>query len=300
MKKTMIKPDSLRRNDRVMIVSPASSVFPGYVEGAENVLSSWGLEPVRGRYCVAATKGYAGTVEERLADLRTALTDDSVAAVLCSRGGYGTVHLLEHLRPEWFSSRPKWIIGFSDISALHAASLSAGVMSLHAPMCKHLSETPENEASRFLRAILFGENPVYRVDAHRLNRQGRARGRLVGGNMAVLCALLRTPYDLFAPGTVLFIEDIAEPPYKIERMLYNLRLAGVLAGLSGLIVGRFTEYEESPTHPLYEQIGALVADYDYPVCFDFPVGHVPENYPMIEGADVELDVNVSGVSLAFR
>ena len=134
-----------------------------------------------------------------------------------------------------------------------------------------------------------------------MNRQGETRGTLVGGNMAVLCGLTGTPYDIFRPGSVLFIEDIAEAPYKIERMLYQLKLAGRLAALSGLIVGRFTEYTENEGlgGTLYELIYRLVEEYDYPVCFDFPVGHVPQNHPMIEGAVATLTVAPQGVTLQF-
>ena len=134
-----------------------------------------------------------------------------------------------------------------------------------------------------------------------MNSCGEGRGMLVGGNMAVLCGLIFTPYDLFLPGTVLFIEDIAEPPYKIERMLCNLKLSGRLASLSGLIVGRFTEYTENEGlgGTLYELIRKMVDEYDYPVCFDFPVGHVSDNLPMIEGADVVFSVGERSVDLSF-
>ncbi len=294
-------PPYLKPGDQVAVVSPASIINPDYVHGVVPVLNSWGLEVQIAPHCLGRSGTYSGTIEERLGDLRDALCNPDVKAILCSRGGYGAVHLLDELR-EAVAENPKWIMGFSDISALHALCVSQGVMSLHAPMCKHLvEESGKDRCSQYMRKILFGEWPEYSEKAHPLNRCGEACGRLVGGNMAVLCGLLATPYDLFRPGAILFIEDVGEAPYKIERMLYNLKLSGRLASLSGLIVGRFTEYNENLGlgGTLYELIRGLVDEYDYPVCFDFPVGHVPDNLPLIEGAEVSFSVSESGVTLSF-
>ncbi len=298
----MIRPSFLHVGDTVAIVSPASVINPDYVGGAVRVLESWGLRVQVSPYCLGEQGSYSGTIEERLSDFRAALRAPEVKAILCSRGGYGAVHLLDELSEE-IAKNPKWVIGYSDISALHALCVNKGIMSLHAPMCKHLvTEAVDNRSSQYLRRILFGEIPEYQERTHPLNRCGEATGRLVGGNMAVLCGLLSTPYDLFLPGSILFIEDIGEAPYKIERMLYNLKLAGRLSALSGLIVGRFTDYQESPRFggTLYELIANLVQEYDYPVCFDFPVGHVTDNLPLIEGAEVSLRVKKRLVELSFR
>ncbi len=295
-------PPFLRPGDQVAIVSPASIINPDYVRGALPILNSWGLGAQVAPHCLGQSGVYSGCIEERLGDFRDALYNPDIKAILCSRGGYGAVHLLPQLA-EAVAKNPKWVIGFSDISALHALSVSQGVMSLHAPMCKHLVEgAGKDRCSQYLRQILFGELPVYQESSHPFNRCGEARGMLVGGNMAVLCGLLSTPYDLFRPGSILFIEDVGEAPYKIERMLYSLKLAGRLASLSGLIVGRFTEYKENPGlgGTLYELIRGLVDEYDYPVCFDFPIGHVPDNLPLIEGAEVTFRVSGEGVSLSFE
>ena len=297
----MVIPDFLTRGDGISIVSPASSIIPDYVNGSVNILNGWALSVNIALNCFGKDGYYSGTIDERMSDFRHALYDPAVKAVLCSRGGYGAVHLLDGLTDD-SARNPKWIIGFSDISALHALCVSRGVMSLHAPMCKHLAIEPaDNRCTYYLRQILFGEIPEYKENPHPLNRCGEGRGMLVGGNMAVLCGLISTPYDIFLPGTVLFIEDIAEPPYKIERMLYNLKLSGRLASLSGLIVGRFTEYTENEGlgGTLYELIRKMVDEYDYPVCFDFPVGHVSDNLPMIEGADVVFSVGERSVDLSF-
>lgn len=297
----IIRPSFLVPGDGVAIVAPASMINPAYVKGAAELLASWQLGVAVSPHCLGRSGVYSGTIDERLDDFRKALYSPEVKAILCSRGGYGVVHLLDRLADD-VARNPKWIIGFSDISALHALCVSRGMMSLHAPMCKHLCEEPAGDrCTQYLRQILLGEIPEYCEKPYPMNRCGKARGMLVGGNMAVLCGLIGTPYDIFRPGSVLFIEDIAEPPYKIERMLYQLKLSGRLASLSGLIVGRFTEYTENEGlgGTLYELIGRLVEEYDYPVCFDFPVGHVADNLPLIEGAEVDFSVESQAVKLSF-
>ena len=297
----MTQPPFLISGDGLAIVSPASIINPDYVKGAVERLESWPLGVSVSLHCLGESGVYSGTVDERTDDFRNALYTPEVKAILCSRGGYGTVHLLDRLADD-VACNPKWIIGFSDISALHALCVSRGIMSLHAPMCKHLTaESDDDRCTQYLRQILFGQIPEYHEKTHPLNRQGEGRGMLVGGNLAVLCGLIGTPYDIFQPGSVLFIEDIAEAPYKIERMLYQLQLAGRLASLSGLIVGRFTEYTENEGlgGTLYELIYRLVEEYDYPVCFDFPVGHVSDNLPLIEGAEVLFSVGKESVDLSF-
>lgn len=296
-------PPSLHPGDTIAIVSPSSKVNHEYIDGAVALLQSWGYKAWIGSHAYGAYGNYAGKPEERLADLREALLNPEVKAILCARGGYGAVHLLDGISPEEIYNNAKWIIGFSDISALHAAWQRAGVASLHALMCKHLTlEAPDHISTGYLRSILSGNIPTYRTPSHPFNRCGKAQARIVGGNMAVLCGLLRTRYDLFEEGTILFIEDVGERTYKIERMLYNLELAGVLPRLAGLIVGQFTDYTEDPgmCATMYEMIAARVAPYDYPVAFNFPVGHVSENHPIIEGAEATLIVDTHGVTLDMQ
>ena len=193
-------------------------------------------------------------------------------------------------------------VGLKQNGLKEVLGMWAGVASLHAPMCKHIAEEAESQESTcYLRAVLEGNMPCYTTPSHWLNRAGEVRARVVGGNLAVLTGLLRTPYDIFQEGTILFIEDVGERTYKVERMLYNLELCGVLPRLAGLIVGRFTDYNEDPgmCMTLYEAVWARVARYSYPVCFDFPVGHVPQNHPMVEGAVATLTVAPQGVTLQF-
>lgn len=300
----MIFPEPLKKGDKIAIVSPASSIRPEYVDGACRVITQMGFEPVVGMHCKGKFGGYSGTVEERLADFLTALNYDAVKAILCSRGGYGAVHLLEFLDGNEIFANAKWLIGFSDISALHAAMWEAGVVSVHASMAKHLAQFgAENDATKILFDVLQGVLPKYEVPSHPYNVLGEAEGYVMGGNMAVLSGLIDTDYDLLreVKGGILFIEDIGEPIYKVERMLYNLQLSDVLPRLKGLIVGRFTEYQspDGNGETMEQMIRRMVAPYDFPVAFDFPVGHIDENVPMLEGAIAHLSVCDDKVTLEF-
>lgn len=296
-----IMPAFLSAGDRVGIVSPAGALqHPEIVERAALLLASWGLDVTISPNALSHRGYYAGSVDERICDMRSMLNDERVKAVLCSYGGYGCVHLLPYICDD-LCRNPKWILGMSDCSVLHAAALSQGMMSLHSPQCNHLAQRGSDDASHYLRQILFGELPQYSVASHPLNRCGSATGVLVGGNLSVLSALVGTPYDMFAQHRVLFIEDVNEPLYKIERMLHTLRLSGVLSSLAALVVGRFAGCKDNPDFggTVCEVIHTMVQDYDYPVCFNFPVGHTDENYPLIVGASVDIKIEAEGVSLSF-
>ena len=297
---TMLFPKPLSTGDKVAIVSPASAVRPAYIDAARATLSGWGYIPSEGRHCRDTRGTYSGTAEQRAADLREALTDPEVRAVLCSRGGYGAVHLLDSLPYDAIKAAPKWIIGFSDISALHAAMVSAGVASLHAPMAKQFA-CGSGESLEMVRQILQGGLPSYSEPPHPLNRVGQAQGQIVGGNMAVLCALIGTPYHMLKPGRILFIEDVGEAVYRIERLLHNLRLCGTLARIKGLIVGQFTEYAspDGNGETMEAMIRRMVEPYDFPVAFGFPVGHVDRNLPLIEGATARLSVTPAATTLQY-
>lgn len=305
----LIIPPYLHEGDKVVILSPSSKIDKAFLKGAVKRLTSWGLHPVLARHAGSSHGTYAGTVGQRLEDLQAAMDDPDTRAILCSRGGYGAVHLVGKLDFSRFRESPKWLIGFSDITALHNLWQREGFASLHAPMARHLTVEPEDDfCTQALRDILTGAAATpagcfgYTCEPHKLNRRGTAEGTLRGGNFAVFNGLRGTPYDIPADGTVLFIEDVGERPHAIERMMYNLKLGGVLERLSGLIVGQFTEYEEKKQlgKELYGALAELVKEYDYPVCFNFPVGHVPMNLPLINGAPVRLDVDRKGVKLTFE
>lgn len=305
----LIIPPYLHEGDKVVILSPSSKIDKAFLKGAVKRLTSWGLRPVLARHAGSSHGTYAGTVGQRLEDLQAAMDDPDTRAILCSRGGYGAVHLVGKLDFSRFRESPKWLIGFSDITALHNLWQREGFASLHAPMARHLTVEPEDDfCTQALRDILTGAAATpagcfgYTCEPHKLNRRGTAEGTLRGGNFAVFNGLRGTPYDIPADGTVLFIEDVGERPHAIERMMYNLKLGGVLERLSGLIIGQFTEYEEKKQlgKELYGALAELVKEYDYPVCFNFPVGHVPMNLPLINGAPVRLDVDRKGVKLTFE
>ncbi len=295
-------PSFLQKDDRVVIVSPSSKIDKQFLEGAKKRLESWGLKVYIGKHAGGSSGRYAGTIKQRLTDLQDAMDDPKVKAILCSRGGYGAIHLIDSIDFTAFNEHPKWLLGFSDITALHYLFQKNGFASLHSLMARHLTVESEDDCCiSYLKNILFGELPDYTCEKHKLNRKGIAKGILRGGNMAVAYGLRGTSYDLPAEGTILFIEDVSERPHAIERMMYNLKLGGILEKLSGLIIGQFTEYEEDGSlgKELYPALADLLKEYEFPVCFNFPVGHVTNNLPLINGANVELIVGEKNVELKF-
>ncbi len=298
----LIFPPYLQPGDKVTILSPSSKIDKMLLKGAKKHLESWDLEVVMGKHAGNSHGKYAGTIKQCTTDLQSALDDPEIKAILCSRGGYGAVHLADKLDFTRFREQPKWLMGFSDITVLHNLIQYNGVASLHSPMARHLTMMPADDpCTLHLKNILFGNLPAYTCEKHKLNKQGTAQGILRGGNMSVFYGLRGTPFDIPAEGTILFIEDVSERPHCIERMMYNLKLGGVLEKLSGLIIGQFTEYEEDKSlgKDLYGALADLVKEYDYPVCFNFPVGHVDYNLPLINGARVELNVGKKATDLKF-
>lgn len=288
----ILTPPALKPGDRIAIVSPASIIKPQVVYSTLPVLTDEGWVAYVGENTFARHGTYAGTYEQRYSDLETALTDPDTRAIICARGGYGVVHLLDRLNRLPLRDDPKWVVGYSDISALHALMSAHGIKSIHAPMTKHIAEHHgKDEDSRRLFALLRGENPDVRVSPFSKNRCGTAEGLLLGGNLAVIAGLISTPFDVFRPGSILFIEDVAEPIYKVERILYTLKLNGTLAKLAGLIVGRFTNYVgDRDNDTMEDMIQNMVADYDYPVAYNVPIGHVDHNIPMLCSSTVSLQV----------
>ena len=272
----------------IRIVSPSGVIDPSYIDGASSRLRAWGYKVSEGAHARDAWGRFAGKDEDRLADLTEALRDESVDAILCSRGGYGLQRIIDRV-PEIH----KPIIGFSDITALHQLSARCSQPSLHGIMCKHIATLPEeSEPLMALRKALIGETLEYTWPAHPLNRHGEAEGILIGGNLSVLYGLQGTRFDLRSIGNckleigdqkpILMIEDIGERHYHIDRMMRNLKMSGVLANIGGLIVGQFSDCEDDPlmNSTIYETIKEAVADYDYPVLFDAPIGHVEHNMPV--------------------
>jgi muramoyltetrapeptide carboxypeptidase len=298
----LIFPPFLNNGDKIAILSPSSKIDKSFLKGVEKRFSSWGLIPVLSKYARNSSGQYAGTIEHRTADFQAAMDDEDIKAIFCSRGGYGVVHFIDKLDFTRFRKHPKWMMGFSDITALHCLFQQQGYASIHSLMARHLTVEPENDsATTFLRELMFGQLPHYSCSPHKLNRKGNSHGILRGGNLSVFYGLRGTHYDIPPEGTILFIEDINESPHTVERMMYNLKLGGVLEKLSGLIIGQFTEYEEDNSlgKDLYSALSDIIKEYEYPICFNFPVGHVTNNLPLILGAQVEFIVNKRMVELRF-
>lgn len=283
----------------IRIISPSGAINSEYIEGAIQRLQSWGYDITEGAYSRGIFGRFSGTDEERLEDLQEALQDPTVEYILCSRGGYGLQRILNHIHAEI----QKCIIGFSDITALHQLcvvrhpdSTNQRQVSLHGLMCKHIATLPEDsEAIRLFRKALAGESLSYEIPSHPLNRLGEATGTLIGGNLSVLYGLQDTPYSLNAAldvhpeGCILFIEDIGERHYHIDRMMHNLHMSGVLARINGLVVGQFTDCDPDPLmaplllkhgNAIYSTILEAVEEYHYPILFNFPAGHVDDNRPL--------------------
>lgn len=293
----MTVPEPLKEGDLIAIVTPAGAAANHDYNRMVSILESMGYRAYVAPHAKGHHGSYSGTVMERLSDLTDALTNPEVKAIICTRGGYGAVHLLDQLDQLPIADNPKWLVGFSDISALHALMSRHGIASLHGPMGINLkyhdgSLSPSCEA---LFAILGGKHISYEIEPNSLNRHGESIGRLVGGNLAVLDGLIGTRFDVLKPGTILFIEDVAEPIYKIERQLYQLKLSGVLENLAGLIVGDFTDTTADDNYRTMEaMIRDMVEEYDYPVAFGVPAGHARVNIPLILGSPVMLEVSDEG------
>lgn len=298
----MKQPPKLKLNDKAVILSPAGKIDPTLVNKAAAILREWGLRVEISENALCQTGRFSGFVEQRLSDLQKAMDDPQVKLIFCSRGGYGTVHLLDKLDFTGIKQNPKWLVGFSDITVLHAALQSNGIMSVHGPMAKHFADEGVTDVSvRFTKAIVAGERIIYDIPVANsvyLNRQGKATGRLFGGNLSVFCGILGTKFAKIPRNGILFIEDIGEEPYKVDRYINQLKLAGVFDKISALIVGQFSDYAEDNQmySALYESIAASVSEYSFPVCFDFPVGHVKHNFPLVMGKMAKLAVKEDEIS----
>ena len=294
--------------NEIRIISPSGVIEPLYIDEASERLRRWGYEVSTGQYAYQKVGRFAGTDEERFADLEAALEDDNIDAILCSRGGYGLQRLalrLSSLR----ATKP--VIGFSDITVLHQWSALQGQPSLHGLMCKHLATLSEDsEPVQNWRQALREEPLEYTIPAYPLNRTGQALSILIGGNLSVLYGLQGTPLSLTAVinmmqqrglPPILFIEDIAERHYHIERMLLNLKMSGVLASLAGVIVGQFSDCEDDASmgETIYETIARILAPYPYPVLMNFPAGHVDRNLPLWFGTPLTLTVTDQQASIRY-
>ncbi|HEY6062608.1 MAG TPA: LD-carboxypeptidase [Chitinophagaceae bacterium] len=300
----MIKiPPYLQKGDTIGIVCPAGAMPVEKVSECIRVLNEdWGFTTRVGKTVGNQFNYFSGTDEERLADFQELLDDDEVKAVLCARGGYGMGRIIDKIDFKKFKKQPKWIVGYSDITVLHSHLYSNYyISSLHAPMAGAFNEEGyKNEYVLSLKNALEGKKLKYSCPVHEFNRKGEAIGELVGGNLALLAHLVGTDSDIKTRGRILFIEDIGEYLYNIDRMMHQLKRSGKLSKLAGLIIGGFTDIKDTERpfgKTAYEIIREIIKEYDYPVCFGFPVSHTDENYALKIGVGYKLKITKSKVSL---
>ena len=293
-------PASLKKGDKVGIVCTARSIEHEKIEFAIDTLKRWGLEPVIGKTVGAVKDQYAGTDSFRATDFQAMLDDDEIKAIICAKGGYGTVRMVDLLNFSKFRKNPKWITGFSDVTVLHAhIQQNFKIATLHAPLLSTFKRNCD-VALDTMRQTLFGEDVSIKNSSHKLNRLGKASGKLLGGNLSVLYSLIGSDSDLDTEDCLLFIEDLDEYLYHIDRMVVNLKRAGKFTNIKGLLVGGMTSMNDNdiPFGKTCEEIILEhVANYDFPVCFNFPSGHIQHNHAIILGQKYELDVGVNGILL---
>lgn len=297
---TLKTPSYLKKGDKIGIAAPARKISPEELQPALELFKSWGLQPVFASNLFKSHHQYAGTDTERKEGFQELLNDKEVKAIICARGGYGSMRIIDELDFSVFSKKPKWIAGYSDVTVLHShLNKLFETKTLHCTMpLNFANNTPE--ALESLRKALFGERIIYSAPNHELNKTGIAMGILTGGNLSILYALSGSVSDIDTKGKILFIEDLEEYLYHIDRMMVQLKRSGKLQNLAGLIVGGMENMNDN-TVPFgktaYEIISEHVANYDYPVCFGFPAGHIDDNRTLILGRKIKLEVSDNTIEL---
>lgn len=294
----MIKPPYLKKGDTVVIVSTARKISKAEVKPAFEILKSWGLDVQFGKNLFKAQHQFSGSDEERTADFQRALNSKTAQAILFARGGYGTVRVIDKIDFKRFIKNPKWLIGFSDITVIHShVNKNCDVETMHAPMSLNIPKLSP-QCLKVLKDTLFGERLSYssskqQASLEKLNRKGKATGVLTGGNLSLLYSLSGSSSDIDTTGKILFLEDLDEYLYHIDRMMMNLKRSGKLQNLAGLIVGGATDMKDNDVpfgKTAEEIISEAVAEYTYPVVYGFPAGHIQNNFPLIFGRQATLNV----------
>ncbi|MBK1894764.1 S66 peptidase family protein [Chryseobacterium paridis] len=300
--KKKVFPKSLKKGDKIAIISPAGAVDETQLEKGISMIKEKGFEPVLGENLYTKFSNgynYAGTEKERLQDINWAFNDSGISAIWASRGGYGCQHLIQHIKLTQFLKDPKWYIGYSDNTVIQSFLLKKGFVSIHGQTIKTSSFGVTEESYDLVFDVLKGKAPKYNLQTNQLNRQGNIEGELIGGNLALIYALLGTPYSFDFKDKILFIEDIGENYYALDRMIMSLELAGVFKKIKALVVGGMTNmgdekenknYEESFDGFAYQLISERIAKYKFPVVFGFPNGHIKDNRPLIIGGTVKLKI----------
>ena len=302
----LIQPHYLKKGDTIAIVAPAGILKNRelVIDTAKNLAESWGLKVVLGKYLFVQGRHFAGSDEQRCEDFQNALDSPNIKAIWAARGGYGSVRIIDHLDFTAFKENPKWIIGYSDITALHNHLHTLGFETIHGMMGTSLQDKPEDITETILtfKKALFGENLSYEVPASKYNRNGKVSGELVGGNLTLLMTMLGSESSISTDGKILFFEEIGEYKYHIDRMLQSLKRAGYFKNLKGVIVGNMTKIKRNTT-PWGSSIEQLILDVipkDIPVLFDFPAGHEPDNRALILGRTISLEIRTETAKVIFK
>lgn len=301
----MIIPKYLNPGDKIHIVSPAGKVKEQHILPALEWLKQQGYKVELGKHVFADHFQFAGTDNQRLEDLQNAIDDPETNVILCSRGGYGTVRIINQLKWKNFKKHPKWLAGFSDITILHICLNNMGIATIHGAMPRHFFDEKNHPTENLysLLTALKGENIEYVTDFDLNNKTGDTKGELVGGNLSIISSLQGTNYEIETDGKILFLEDIDEFLYHTDRMIHQLKLSGKLDNLAGLIVGDFTDMKdnESPFgKSIHKIISEAVEEFDYPVCFGFPAGHDKKNLALTFGRKWKLEVSEQKVILGLE
>lgn len=300
LQQSIIQAPPLQKGDQVGIISTARKIDLDSLQAAIKLLESWGLKVILGTNLFEEDHQFAGTVAQRCMDLQAMIDNPNIKGIICARGGYGTVQLIDQIDFSSLHKQAKWIAGYSDVTVLHAHLHQLGIASLHSSMPINFAQNT-SESLESLGDALFGRDLHYSIPSHPFNREGIARGPLIGGNLSILYSLMGSPSDMNTDGKILFLEDLDEYLYHVDRMMMNLKRSNKLKNLAGLIVGGMSDMNDN-TIPFgktaKEIIRAAVSEYNYPVCFDFPAGHIDDNRCLPLGLEAKLIV-AETVSLSY-
>jgi len=297
----MIIPSKLTRGDKIGIISTARKISLEELSPAINTLESWGIEVVLAENLFEEDNQFAGAVKQRTTDLQSMINNDKIKAILCARGGYGTVQIIDNIDFTNLKKNPKWIVGYSDVTVLHSHLHNLGVASMHATMPKNFA-TNTKDALKSLKKSLFREGTIVECDPHPFNKKGRIEAEIVGGNLSILYSLLGSDSDIDTDGKILFMEDLDEYLYHIDRMIMNLKRNGKFENLKALIVGGMSDMNDNdiPFGKTAEQIILEhTKDYDFPICFGFPAGHINDNSAIVFGVKSLLEISAKKVRLTY-
>lgn len=297
----MIIPQYLAPGDKVGLVAPANKLDETNTLAGIAILESWRLKVIVGKNIFSASHQFAGTDAERIQDLQDMIHDHEIKAIFMARGGYGSTRIIDNIDFASLLVHPKWIIGYSDITAFHLHLYNLGIVSLHAPM-PSLFQTTDEKSIEKLNKFLFGRWENIIAKNHPLNKTGTGNGRLIGGNLTIICHTIGTPSEIMTEGNLLFIEDVGEQLYHLDRMMVHMKRANLLSNLAGLIVGQFSDMEDKEISfglNANEIINSHVSEFNYPVAFDFPIGHTSDNDAVPVGLKAHLIVDKAKSTLAL-